>query len=187
MGRQSLICAVETAQPSQAAATQGSGSQRQLISDLLPGTKQALLLAHVNALTFGELQPRQIFADVVLEVGAPCKADTSEGGSGSCVNAAVYGAAYTCADAGKLPLGRSRSFAQDPSGLLHLRLLFMDRPSHTALSLRPGHCVAVAGVTVPEQQAPAASLLQAEWTEVLLIVSQALQHVQCVVPQPLFG
>ena len=56
---------------------------------------------------------------------------------------------------------------QDPSGQLHLRLLFMDRPSHSALSLRPGHCVAVAGVAVPERLAPADKPLQATWTEVL--------------------
>ena len=43
----------------------------------------------------------------------------------------------------------------------------MDRPSHAALSLRPGHCVAVAGVAVPEQPAPANKPLQATWTEVL--------------------
>jgi hypothetical protein len=43
----------------------------------------------------------------------------------------------------------------------------MDRPSHAALSLRPGHCVAVAGVAVPEQPAPMGHPLQATWTEVL--------------------
>lgn len=42
----------------------------------------------------------------------------------------------------------------------------MDRPPQTALSLRPGHSVAVSGVAVPEQEAPHSSLLQAQWAEV---------------------
>jgi hypothetical protein len=61
---------------------------------------------------------------------------------------------------------QSCSYTQDPSGQLQLRLLFMDRPPHTALSLQPGHSIAVADVAVPEQQTPAVNLLQAEWTEV---------------------
>lgn len=66
-----MVCAVDTAQPSQAAATQGSGAQRQTISQLVPGIQQALLLARVSALTFGELEPCQIFADLDLEVHIP--------------------------------------------------------------------------------------------------------------------
>jgi hypothetical protein len=76
IGRTSLVCAVDTAQPSQAAATQGSSAQRQTISQLVPGIQQALLLARVGALTFGELEPRQIFADLDLEVHIPASLQT---------------------------------------------------------------------------------------------------------------
>lgn len=54
---------------------------------------------------------------------------------------------------------------QDPTGLLHLRMLFMDTPTQTALSMRPGYSIAVSGVAVPEQEAAHGSPLQAEWVE----------------------
>jgi hypothetical protein len=165
IGRTSMMCAVDTAQPSQAAATQGSSAQRQTISQLFPGIQQALLLTRVSGLTFGELEPRQVFADLDLEVHIPANPTRLVV---DCLHAFACRPALTRADAWRaFPVLIAVSLQQDPSGQRRLRLLFMDQPSHSALSLRPGHCVAVAGVAVPEHLAPADHPLQATWIEVL--------------------
>lgn len=67
---------------------------------------------------------------------------------------------------------------QDPTGLLHLRMLFMDTPTQTALSLRPGYSIAVGGVAVPEQEAARGSPLQAEWVEVRLLLATPISQVE---------